>query len=146
MVSLSYQSTADRQPPPVTPPVSKVVYLLTTDTLRAEEVWVEADRLGLRLQSLFPKELPVPGDAAAVVVDLDYLWMDEHEKRRYVTHQLFQPLHAVTALVSRTVDWGRFPLHKKPTLAGFGKLDLGVLHWLDRQLFPAVAVGRVGEN
>ena len=125
--------------PPVVSAVPKVVYLLTTDTQRVDDMWLEAERLGLRLEVLFPKELPMPADAAAaVVIDLDYLWMDEHEKRRYVTHQLFQPLHPVAAVVSRTLDWHAVPLHKKPNLGGFRKLDLGMLHWLDSKLRPAV--------
>ena len=132
-----------RTTPPVAAPAQQMVYVLTTDTQRTDDAWVEAERLGLRLETLFPKQLPVPADAGAVAVDLDSLWLDEHEKRRYVTHQLFQPLHPVTALVSRTVEWDAVPLHKKPSLGGFRKFDLGVWHWLGAKLQRTVAGRKV---
>ena len=64
--------------------VANKVYYLTTDLGNFEAARDLALGAGLELELLFPKDLPLPADARALVVDLDYLCLDAQSRRQFV--------------------------------------------------------------
>src|SRR4051794_1180668 len=80
----------DRTPPTMrshaimTQNLADKVYYFTTDLANAEEARRLALRAGIHLEILFPKDLPLPADARAVVIDLDYLCLDARGRRQFL--------------------------------------------------------------
>jgi hypothetical protein len=103
---------------------TSIVYLLTGDIDRVSQLTALFRRYHLQLRALFPKDLPVPQDASALVVDLDFLWMDLHEMRRWVCSQLKQPLHHTMLVVSRNLDDFSTSLLEDEEISGCKSLDL----------------------
>jgi hypothetical protein len=64
--------------------IANKVYFLTTDLGNFETARELALGAGLELELLFPKDLPLPADARALVVDLDYLCLDANGRRDFV--------------------------------------------------------------
>jgi hypothetical protein len=64
--------------------IANKIYYLTTDLDNAEEARRLALKAGIDLEVLFPKDLPVPADGGALLVDLDYLCLDAHGRRQFV--------------------------------------------------------------
>ena len=60
------------------------VYYLTADPANGERARELAAGVGVALEVLFPKELPLPADAAALAVDLDNLCLDAHGRRSWL--------------------------------------------------------------
>jgi hypothetical protein len=68
----------------VTKSIASKVYYLTTDLDNAEEARGLASQAGIDLEILFPKDLPVPADGGALLVDLDYLCLDAEGRGRFL--------------------------------------------------------------
>ena len=68
-----------------------VVYYLTVLVEQGERAKDLAAAHDIQVEVLFPKEQPLPTDAAVLVVALDSLWLDAHGRRQYLADLATNP-------------------------------------------------------
>jgi hypothetical protein len=121
--------------------LSGSVYFLTTDLDRANEAADLAESFGLTLRPLFPKERERLGQAAAAVIDLDYLCLDAAGLHREVAELLAAP----PALPLVLLGHGEYATEEpaRDGIAWFSTLSDAPFDWLARQFTPGAARLRV---
>ncbi len=84
--------------------LASTAYYLTTEPANGDRAKDLAAAHGLRVEVLFPSDLPPRADAAALVVDLDGLWLDARGHRRRLAELAANPLAAATFVHSYDFD------------------------------------------
>jgi hypothetical protein len=85
------------------------VYYLSCDIGHGTQAQDLSAAQGLRVEVLFPKDLPAPPDALVLIVDLDYLWLDAHGRRDWLAEVSSRPLAALTVVHSYDFVEGEGP-------------------------------------
>jgi hypothetical protein len=117
------------------------LYFLSTDLDRANEAADRALAFGLPLLLLFPKEQERLAEAAAVLIDLDYLCLDAGGVRRQVAELLAAPPVLPLALIGYNGE-DEMGGKLRDGVAWFRALSDGPFDWLARQLAPASGSAR----
>src|SRR5689334_10041925 len=83
-----------------------VIYYLSCAIENGNEAAELAADHDLQVQVLFPKDLPLPSDALALIVDLDYLWLDARGRRDFLAELIARPPAVLTYVHSYDFDDG----------------------------------------